>query len=41
LREGAEGQRGKNLVFELSPAPLPPCTSAGFERCGEKSGWSI
>jgi hypothetical protein len=28
LREGAEEQRGKNLVFELSSAPLLPCSPA-------------
>jgi hypothetical protein len=26
--DGAKEQRGKNLVFELSPAPLHPCTPA-------------
>jgi hypothetical protein len=42
--EGAEGQRGRGertctRTLPCSPAPLLPATSAGFERCGEKSGY--
>ncbi|WP_375510400.1 hypothetical protein [uncultured Nostoc sp.] len=34
--EGQRGRGGKNLYKN---SPLLPCTSAGFERCGEKSGY--
>ncbi|MEJ6487473.1 hypothetical protein N0Y54_40540 [Nostoc punctiforme UO1] len=38
-RSGAEGKEQGTLNSPTSePAPLHPCTSAGFERCGEKSG---
>ncbi|OYE01524.1 hypothetical protein CDG79_29120 [Nostoc sp. 'Peltigera membranacea cyanobiont' 232] len=35
----AEGQRGRGERTWYLNSPLLPCTSTGFERCGEKSGY--
>jgi hypothetical protein len=42
MEQRGRGAEVKELgIFVLSPAPLLKSTSAGFERCGEKSGFNL